>query len=151
MSNAFDLTVEALRKSGLNSDQILDELSKLFRKMAETNNVSGETELIEMNATSLLKKLGVPIHVKGFEYWKKAIILYKKTTGKRSLEKIYNDVADDCDTTPSKVERAMRYSIEYAFKKCNPKDIEATFGSKVYMERNKITNKEFLFILAEQI
>ena len=150
MSNAFDVTVNALRENGLNSDQILKELSKLFQKMAETMECLDEKEVVEKKVISLLKKVGVPVHLKGFEYWKEAIIYYKET-GNANMEEIYQEVAWNCKTTSSKVERSMRYSAEYAFKKCSKEDIETTFGSKVYMERSKITNKEFLTVLAYQI
>ena len=151
MSNAFDVTVNALRENGLNSDQILKELSKLFQKMAETMECLDEKEVVEKKVISLLKKVGVPVHLKGFEYWKEAIIMYKEAKGKLTLERIYREVAGVYGTTSSKVERSMRYSVEYAFKKCPKEDIEATFGSRIYVDRKNITNREFMAILAKQI
>ena len=146
MDTAFDLTVKALREKGLNSDEILKELSELFQKMAETSNTPNVEEDVEGKVTCLLEKVRVPIQVSGFEYWKEAIIEYKET-GRLHMGEIYQRVAFICKSTDSKVERAMRYSIKCAFEKCSQKEWEAIFGSKI----GKPTNKEFLCILAKQI
>ena len=150
MSNAFDLTVNALRSQGLNSDEILEEMSKIFQKLAETSSNPAKPETTEEKIRELLKEVALPIHVTGYEYWMEAIRVYKKNKN-MNMSEIYNEVADICGTTPSKVERGMRYAAEYAFKKYPKDSIESFFGSKAYVQRKRLTNTEFLTILASKI
>ena len=138
MSNSFDLTVNALRAQGLDDHEILEELSKLFRKFAETNKQTDCTMTEEEKIIRFLKQIGLPIHMKGFEYWVKAIIVYKET-GELCMSKIYQNVAVLCENAPKRVEKTMRYAVEYMFKKCKKKDIAAILGSQTYANRKKLT------------
>lgn len=149
--NAFDLTVTALREQGLNSDEILKELSQLFQRLANTDKKYGTDETNETRIRGLLKKLGMPNNLKGYEYWVVAIQIYKEN-GKVSLKKeIYPQVAKICGDTPLRIERAMRNAVEVMFKRGSTEVIMEVFGNNVYLELGHATNKEFIATMAEQI
>jgi len=150
MSNAFELTVNALRKQGLNSDEILEEMSELFQKLAQTNKAPAKPKTTEEKIRRLLKRAGMPIHVKGYECWVEAMRIYKQNESMK-MSQIYKEVADIHGTTPSAIERLMRYAAGYAFKNYPKNNIESFFGSKAYIDKEKLSNIEFLTILADKI
>lgn len=142
MSNAFDETVENLRKQGLNSDEILEELSRLF----------ADKEM-EKKIRNLLNKICMPVNITGYDCWVDAIKIYKKARGKklRMMTDIYSPVAKKRGTTTSWAERAMRFAVERVFDRCPVDIIDSVFGNNRDIKRGKLKNSEFLVIMAEQI
>ena len=90
MSNVFDVTVDALRKQGLNSDEILEELSKVFQNLADTR---GESEMEQSTTVTkirkTLQKLGMPAQLRGYNHWVEAIMLYLDSDGMMEIGEIY--------------------------------------------------------------
>ena len=74
--NAFDLTVNALREQGLNSDEILQQLSQLFEFLKTADETKFKDEVV-FKSRIILKKVGVGTNLKGYEYWIEAIKIYK--------------------------------------------------------------------------
>ena len=149
MSNAFDLTVKALREKGLNSDEILEELSQLFRELA--NSEIDEAEKEDTKVRNLLNKLGIPGSIKGYGYWRVAIPLYKKNPNMAIVKGVYTQVAEMYSTTPSRVERGLRHAVKCVFNRCPEKIITEVFGEAYTYKKDSLTNSEFLAILAEKI
>ena len=152
MCNAFDVTVEALRKQGLNSDEILGELSKLFQKFADFSIESAKEQSTVTKIQKILKKLGMPVQLKGYKYWVDAIEFYVENGGMLKIGEIYTMVAEKYEVSYTKVERNMRFAVEHAFDEyVDPEVAEAMFGKNKSSVTGKPRNRQFLIVLAEQI
>ena len=152
MSNAFDLTVKALREQGLNSDEILEELSQLFQQLVDSNKKIAPEESMEGKIRRLLKDVGMPAHIKGYDYWTIAIQLYKKS-GKENIRvgEIYKGVAEMCNSTINCVERAMKLAVQRVLDRCSQATMKEVFGANIERYRGEFTNLEFLAIMAELV
>ena len=108
--NAFDITVNALKEKGLDSDEILQELSKMFNVFSKSKQIyTSDNEVDEIK--ELLKEIGVPTNIKGYRYWETALKVYKENPKMRMSRDIYPRVAKIHQDTPAKVERAMRHAV----------------------------------------
>ena len=147
--NAFDLTVNALRAQGLNSEEILRELGCIFQKL--TDSVDDTPKATETKIREFLKKIGMPSHLDGYEYWVVAIQIYKKNGMSLITKEIYPQVAEIYKTTPSSVEKSMRNAIGVAFERGAEDIITKVFGNSISPKRGIATNVEFLATIAEQV
>lgn len=113
------------------------------------NNYNNYTKKI----IEVLKDVGVPANLKGYEYLKVAInaVLNDRTYMDQVTKRLYPDVAAMCDTTASRVERNIRHAIEVAFDNVDPEQITEYFGRCCKYNKGKATNSEFIAILAERI
>lgn len=100
-----------------------------------------------------LKELGIPAQMKGYYYLKEAIEMEIKDPllVEKMTTKLYPDIAKVWETTPSRVERAIRHSIEVAFSRCDPKILEAYFMNTIDPMKGKPTNGEFIANVAEMV
>ena len=110
------------------------------------------TEL-EIQVTKLLHKIGVPAHIKGYQYLRSAILM---TVGNgeviNSVTKIlYPTVARQYKTTSSRVERAIRHAIEVAWDRGDVDTLNSYFGYTIQTSRGKPTNSEFIAMIADNI
>lgn len=100
-----------------------------------------------------LHKLGMPAHIKGYQYIREGI--FQMFTNKGNVSKItkelYPLIAEKYDTTPSRVERAIRHSIEVSWSRGDYEVMESIFGNSVDFERSKPTNSEFISSVADAI
>ncbi len=90
----------------------------------------------------LLLKIGVPPHMKGYEYIKAAL----KVESARMMD-VYEQVGRELYAAPVSVERAMRHAVEAAFDRMAPEVQKEIFGAVVDPKRGKATNKAFLMVL----
>jgi two-component system response regulator (stage 0 sporulation protein A) len=97
--------------------------------------------------------LGIPPSINGYWYLNAAISLSSqdKNALKRMTGELYPFIAQEFHTTPSKVERSMRYAIATSFNNCESDYLEEIFGRTPGLKRGHVTNKQFIAILAEQI
>ena len=152
MSNAFDLTVKALREQGLNSDEILEVLSKLSQNLVDFNNKLDADVVTEAKIRKILRELCMPVNIKGYNCWVAAIKIYKNGgKGMSMVRDIYPQVAKACRTTPSKAERVMRTAVEKVFDRCPVDTIDSMFGNNFNIKKRKFTNTEFIVSMAELI
>lgn len=103
--------------------------------------------------SEVLHQIGVPAHIKGYQYLRKSILLCINDTGMLgSITKIlYPTVAKAYDTTPSRVERAIRHAIEVAWDRGDVDILMAYFGYTIQSERGKPTNSEFIAMIADKL
>ena len=108
---------------------------------------------IKLKLTNLLHELGVPSHIKGYEYIREGIIeLYNDPTIIGGITKeLYPDIANKFDTSVSRVERAIRHAIEVSWNRGNLDLMEEIFGHSVDIDRAKPTNSEFIVTLADKL
>ncbi len=108
---------------------------------------------LEIMVTDILHKLGVPAHIKGYKYLRCAIV---KTVLRPDIigavtKELYPGVAECFDTTPSRVERAMRHAIEVAWDRGDIDFLGIYFGSTIHISRGKPTNSEFIAMIADRL
>jgi len=115
--------------------------------------IQSESQNIEIQITEIINKIGVPPHVKGYQYLRTAIqMVYDDVSflSKVTIE-IYPGVAKKFNTTPSRVERAIRNAIEISLSRGNTEYVEAIFGQTLTRKKGKLTNSEFIAIIADRI
>lgn len=108
---------------------------------------------LKISLTKLLHELGVPSHIKGYEYIRDGIlILYNDPTIVGGITKeLYPEIADKYNTSVSRVERAIRHAIEVSWNRGNIDLMEDVFGHSVDYDRAKPTNSEFIVTLADKL
>ncbi len=113
---------------------------------------NGEKSL-ESLVTHILHDIGVPASIKGYQYLREAIILASRDPDGNTaiLKNRYSEVAAIFETTPKKVESAMRHAIEVAWDRGDLDTLQSYFGYTVSNTKGKPTNTEFISIIADQI
>ncbi len=122
-------------------------------EQGDNNDDSREHQTLELIVSNVMKELGMPAHIKGYYYGREAILMVVKEPEIISYvtKKLYPTVAKKFDTTPSRVERAIRHAIEVAWERGNIEAQERYFGYTVDSEKGKPTNSEFIAEIAEFI
>lgn len=108
---------------------------------------------IENDVTSIIHDVGVPAHIKGYQYLREAIIMSVNDNEMlNSITKIlYPSIAKKFQTTSSRVERAIRHAIEVAWNRGRMDTIDELFGYTINAEKGKPTNSEFIALIADKI
>ena len=135
--------------------EVLDEATKgrgnntevLFKKDEPDN------ELLETTVTNIIHEIGVPAHIKGYQYLRSAIII---AVGDMDIlnsitKQLYPTIAEMYGTTASRVERAIRHAIEVAWNRGRVETINDLFGYTVSAGKGKPTNSEFVALIADKI
>lgn len=126
------------------------EISRQQTKAQEHNITVGN---LETDVTDIIHEIGVPAHIKGYQYLRDAIILSVNDMEMlNSITKIlYPTIAKKYQTTSSRVERAIRHAIEVAWSRGKMDTIDALFGYTVSTGKGKPTNSEFIALIADKI
>ena len=121
-----------------------------FRKSAEAARTDADLEAI---VTDIIHEIGVPAHIKGYQYLREAIILTIKDMDMiNAVTKVlYPEVAKRFGTTPSRVERAIRHAIEVAWDRGDVETLQRFFGYTVSGIKGKPTNSEFIAMIADNL
>ncbi|MDD2620004.1 MAG: sporulation transcription factor Spo0A [Syntrophomonadaceae bacterium] len=108
---------------------------------------------MEIEVTKVIHEIGVPAHVKGYQYLRDAIMLVVAEINYLGAvtKELYPTIAQKYDTTPSRVERAIRHAIELAWDRGDLDKINKVFGYTISGERGKPTNSEFIAIIADRL
>ena len=108
---------------------------------------------LETDVTQMLHEIGIPAHIKGYQYLRDAIIMSVQDPEMlSSVTKIlYPTIAKRHQTTSSRVERAIRHAIEVAWSRGKMDTINALFGYTVSGGKGKPTNSEFVALIADKI
>ncbi|MDD2994160.1 MAG: sporulation transcription factor Spo0A [Pygmaiobacter sp.] len=107
----------------------------------------------ELTVTEILHQIGVPAHIKGYQFLRDAILLttedheYINAVTKR----LYPEIAKRNGTTASRVERAIRHAIEVAWDRGDVDTLNSYFGYTIHNLRGKPTNSEFIAMIADRI
>ena len=110
-------------------------------------------KVLDTTITGIIKEIGVPAHIKGYAFLREAIqMVYSDVELLGSVTKVlYPDIATKYNTTPSRVERAIRHAIEVAWNRGNYEVISKMFGYTVHHLKSKPTNSEFIAMIADKI
>lgn len=108
---------------------------------------------LDANITTIIHEIGVPAHIKGYQYLREAItMVYNNIEILGSITKtLYPAIAEKFKTTPSRVERAIRHAIEVAWTRGNIDSISRLFGYTINISKSKPTNSEFIAMVADKL
>lgn len=133
-------------------------LGNIFRKNAREyeparaiNNVCSGN--LEIDVTNLLLEIGIPAHIKGYQYIREGIMLsfYDKNMLHYITKCLYPTIAKKYKTTSSSVERTIRHAIEVAFRRGNRQVLEEIFSNTICSKKTKPTNSEFIALLTDKL
>ncbi len=108
---------------------------------------------LEKDVTDMIHEIGVPAHIKGYQYLREAIMMSVEDVEMlNSITKIlYPSIAKKYQTTSSRVERAIRHAIEVAWSRGKMETLDAFFGYTINIGKGKPTNSEFIALIADKI
>ena len=141
------------------SGSICDHISEILKNKrarlpGNTTPIADErTPDIETQVTKIIHQIGVPAHIKGYQYLRTAILLTVNDSDIiNSVTKIlYPTVAKKYQTTTSRVERAIRHAIEVAWDRGDVDILTSYFGYTIQNNRGKPTNSEFIAMIADNL
>ncbi len=121
--------------------------------MQKPEEETDQTPDIEAQVTRIIHQIGVPAHIKGYQYLRTAILLTVKDSDIiNSVTKVlYPSVAKKYSTTTSRVERAIRHAIEVAWDRGDVDTLNSYFGYTIQNNRGKPTNSEFIAMIADNL
>ena len=131
-------------------NKILDAANFKPNKESKINTLHNN---LEISVTKLLHDLGVPSHIKGYQYIREGVLLmYEKPDIVGAITKeLYPEIASKYDTTVSRVERAIRHAIEVSWNRGDIDLMEEIFGHSVDYDRAKPTNSEFIVTVSDKL
>lgn len=133
-----------------NFAELTDRIAEILK--GSKPNPASYTD-IEQQVTDVIHLVGIPAHIKGYNYLRTAIMLVLKDTGAlESVTKVlYPLVAKMYQTSPSRVERAIRHAIEVAWDRGDLETLNSMFGYTVQNSRGKPTNSEFIALISDNL
>lgn len=133
----------------------LESLEKRILEVIESDEsiLSDLSKDVQISISKLLHNLGVPSHIKGYQYIRESIyLMYKNPELNGGITKeVYPEIALKFATTSSRVERAIRHAIEVSWNRGDYDLMEEIFGHSVDYDRAKPTNSEFIATLADKL
>jgi two-component system response regulator (stage 0 sporulation protein A) len=144
MVKPFDMEVLVKRIRELMKDSETDGLSMSSTLKADN---------IEEKISKVFLAIGIPAHIKGYHFLREAIKMVVEDSDiiNRITKELYPGIADKFNTTPSKVERAIRHAIDVAWNRGRVENINQLFGYVVYGKNDKPTNGEFIALVADKL
>ncbi len=162
--DAFSLGVNYYIMKPFDQEMIVNRIrhikSSMGKKLHDTRKVhayENQNEYLERNlesdVTNMIHEIGVPAHIKGYQYLRDAIIMVISDMDMlNSVTKVlYPSIAKKNHTTASRVERAIRHAIEVAWSRGKMDTIDSLFGYTVSTGKGKPTNSEFIALIADKI
>ncbi len=112
-----------------------------------------EKKNLEALVTNIIHEVGVPAHIKGYQYLREAIIMVVNDIDviNQITKSLYPEIASKYATTPSRVERAIRHAIEVAWGRGQQEAVESIFGYTISAAKGKPTNSEFIAMIADKL
>lgn len=140
-------------------EKLVDRIQQLMAPSQQvTTSFSGaalapKKKDISIRITEIMHQIGVPAHIKGYLYLREAIEMVTKEIELLGAitKELYPMVAKKFNTTPSRVERAIRHAIEVSWERGNTKAINNIFGHSVTTESGKPTNSQFIAKIADKL
>lgn len=117
------------------------------------NNGEKSQENLEALVTNIIHEVGVPAHIKGYQYLREAIIMVVNDIDviNQITKSLYPKIAYKFNTTPSRVGRAIRHAIEVAWGRGQQEAVENIFGYTISASKGKPTNSEFIAMIADKL
>ncbi len=154
-SAAANLGVRYLMLKPCDMATLVDRLKEIRsgEAMGQDHSRYNNAASIESMVTNVIHEIGVPAHIKGYQYLREAIIIAVEDMDViNAITKVlYPQVAKTCQTTPSRVERAIRHAIEVAWDRGDLDTLQRFFGYTVSNTKGKPTNSEFIALIADKL
>lgn len=162
--DAFNLGADYYIMKPFDNDMVLNRIKRV-RSIAKIKNTEirkvnayekaedlGERNL-EADVTEIIHEIGVPAHIKGYQYLRDAIVMSVGDMDMlNSITKVlYPTIAKKYQTTSSRVERAIRHAIEVAWSRGKMDTIDEMFGYTIHNGKGKPTNSEFIALITDRI
>lgn len=159
------MLVRTLAKMAVSNDPgyhevLRNECDKLLHALEEEDIAEGvinpvESAEVDLKSivTEIIHEIGIPAHIKGYRYVREAIILAVNNAKMIDAitKELYPQVAKAFNTTPSRVERAIRHGVEVAWDRGDIDVLDKYFGNTVSPYKGKPTNSEFIALIVEHI
>jgi two-component system response regulator (stage 0 sporulation protein A) len=143
----FDLNILIDRVRELADGNTIVKKHKIPAAPAEKKNN------LEIEITNIIHEIGVPAHIKGYFYLREAIYMVINNVELLSAvtKVLYPTIANKYNTTPSRVERAIRHAIEVAWNRGCIETINNLFGYTIPKDKGKPTNSEFIAMISDKL
>lgn len=162
--DAFSLGADYYIMKPFDNDMVVSQIKLIrdrnLKKAGEPRKVNAYEKYqesverdLEADVTNIIHEIGVPAHIKGYQYLREAIMMSVSDIEMlNSITKIlYPTIAKQFQTTPSRVERAIRHAIEVAWSRGKMDTIDELFGYTINNGKGKPTNSEFIALIADKI
>lgn len=146
------ITVASSGRELMKKDDEVQE-SALLAAEYRAENETVVVHDLEKDVTDMIHEVGVPAHIKGYQYLREAIMMSVSDMEMLgSVTKIlYPTIAEKYGTTPSRVERAIRHAIEVAWNRGKMETLDALFGYTIHTGKGKPTNSEFIALITDRL
>ena len=150
VARASELGVYYYMSKPCREDSLLERMEQACSAEEE---VSSSDSALENLVTSVIHEIGVPAHIKGYQYVREAIIIAVEDMDviNAVTKVLYPEVAKRFGTTASRVERAIRHAIEVAWDRGDLETLQKYFGYTVSISKGKPTNSEFIAMIADRL
>ncbi|ADL13232.1 sporulation transcription factor Spo0A [Acetohalobium arabaticum] len=134
-------------------EQLMTPVGQQGGVTATANATTDKSQNLDVRITDIMHEIGVPAHIKGYLYLREAIgmVVEEVELLGAITKELYPLVARKFNTTPSRVERAIRHAIEVAWERGNTEAINKLFGHSVSTESGKPTNSQFIAKIADKL
>ena len=162
--DAFELGADYYIMKPFDNDMVINRIKKAKTaktgKSTEPRKVNAYEKAedvseknLEADVTEIIHEIGVPAHIKGYQYLREAILLAVDDMDviNAVTKVLYPEVARRFSTTPSRVERAIRHAIEVAWDRGDLETLQKYFGYTVNSAKGKPTNSEFIAMIADRL
>lgn len=131
------------------SNALLERMRSICRPVQPVSH----TKSLKNMVTDIIHEIGVPAHIKGYQYLREAILIAVEDMDviNAVTKVLYPEVARRFSTTPSRVERAIRHAIEVAWDRGDLETLQKFFGYTVSNTKGKPTNSEFIAMIADRL
>lgn len=136
-----------------NAASLINTIKRLESSNSESRQQENKDARLEMIVTDIIHQIGIPAHIKGYHYLRKAIMLsIKEPEMLESITKLlYPTIAEAFNTSPSRVERAIRHAIETAWDRGDVDVLNNMFGYTISVGKGKPTNSEFIALVTDNL
>lgn len=138
----------------VDADVIVSHILEVIRfKNHNVSRIFSHRNDLEIMITDIIHQIGVPAHIKGYQYLRDAIMLSVNEPDiiNAVTKRLYPTVAKDYQTTSSRVERAIRHAIEVAWDRGDVDVLNSYFGYTIHNSRGKPTNSEFIAMISDKL
>ena len=148
VSQAMDLGVQYFLTKPCQVEALLERMRDFFSQ----RNLC-DSDQLKAVVTSIIHEVGIPAHIKGYQYLREAIIIAVEDMDviNAVTKVLYPQVAKRFSSTPSRVERAIRHAIEVAWDRGDLETLQKVFGYTVSNIKGKPTNSEFIAMIADRL
>ena len=148
----FEIFMKRIRQVAGTAPAIISKRSNT-QTASQSFVVSHNNVSLEAKITNIIHEIGVPAHIKGYLYLREAISMVVANMELLSAvtKELYPNIAKSFNTTPSRVERAIRHAIEVAWNRGKVDTINSLFGYTIHTDKGKPTNSEFIAMVADKL